>query len=495
MGWWATIGAVVLSVGCGEQGGGAPAPAQGATESLTYSVATTLDAAAVTALVDDVARVGQEGRDEFVGRILPGGLRLGITSDGDAAVQVQLDPATGRAGWPGEAVVAKVEVPRALAARFADLVRQAITRLEAHRTATGGVDDYVPFELALVAESEDGQVVLRIAERSGRFRVTHEGTTPRRWIGGANHGQPLERLAPRARIACTVGFGIDLDELNFFVDRAYGRLSFEQAGFDNFRLGAPHDWFTVTVEHWPDGRASTVSFRVALAEDVWVPLASAPAGKEMGDLFINAFNSAMSDVASADAADAASSFTIPYYYDDAGGGVVQVRVTGEAGRFLVYYDLETPWYGTADALPDPLPIQVEPVEPEGGPGRLLVQFTPSDDVRASANLVDPLRGTIRGAVYRAEDVEVFGPIEGAEALESITIEDVDLTAPGSVAEYATGDLPAGAVKVLGFFDLDPDDSPNPDEPDSGDPVTVPLGSHDVVSGETSPVIVSFDLVL
>jgi hypothetical protein len=492
---WAIIGTFLLFLACGKDASQAPAPAQGATESLTYSVATTTDAAGVTALVDDLALVGQDGRDEFVGRLLPGGLRLGVTSEGEGAVRLQVDPATGRAGWPAEAAVAEVEVPRAVAARFAGLVREALERLQAHRTATGGVDDYVPFELALLAESEEGKVSVRIAERSGRFRVTHEATTPRRWIGGADHGQPLERSAPRARIACTVGFGIALDELNFFVDRAYGRLSFEQEGFDNFRLGAPHDWFTVTVEHWPDGRASTVMFRVALAEDSWVPLANAPASKEMGDLFINAFNSAMSDDAGAEDAAAAPSFTIPYYYDDAGGGVVQVRVTGEAGRFLVYYDLQTPWYGSTDALPDPLPIHVEPVEPEGGPGRLLVQFTPTDDVRASANLVEPLRGTIRGAIYRADDVEVFGPIEGAEPLESITMEDVDLTEVGSVAEYATGDLPAGDVKVLAFFDLDPDVSPAPDEPDEGDPVTVPLGSQRVVSGETSAVTVTFDLVL
>jgi hypothetical protein len=197
-----------------------------------------------------------------------------------------------------------------------------------------------------------------------------------------------------------------------------------------------------------------------------------------------------------DAPGTSQPFSIPYYYDDAGGGVVQVRVTGDRGRFVVYYDLETPRYAPGDDVPGPLDLRIDGGTPDAGgaEGHLRIRFVASPLVRSSASRVDPLTGTIHGAIYRSADIEALRPIEGREALEAIRIDGADLTAKGASVEYATGGLAPGSVMVLAFFDLDGNAVAGDEEPDSGDPVTISLASWDVVAGATTAIEVPFDLV-
>jgi hypothetical protein len=124
-----------------------------------------------------------------------------------------------------------------------------------------------------------------------------------------------------------------------------------------------------------------------------------------------------------------------------------------------------------------------------------VRFDASTTVRASDALTHPLRGPIWGDVFRAEDVTLGGPREGAEPLGSFQFPDVDATVAGEGVVYPIDlDLPVGEYQLLGFMDIDGNADPASPRPDEGDPVTLPIGSYPLECAE-QPIVVEFALLL
>lgn len=128
-------------------------------------------------------------------------------------------------------------------------------------------------------------------------------------------------------------------------------------------------------------------------------------------------------------------------------------------------------------------------------GTATMTFSVSNGARQSPALVDPLKGSVYGALYRQEDVTVTGPIDGAMEIASVEVADVDLTtADVSSASWQSEPIEAGSYVFLGFYDVDGNGADSR-EPDSGDPVTLPsVNKFDVTAGEETTLTASFDLV-
>lgn len=128
-------------------------------------------------------------------------------------------------------------------------------------------------------------------------------------------------------------------------------------------------------------------------------------------------------------------------------------------------------------------------------GQASLRFSVSNTVRRDRNLTDPLVGTIHGAIFRAAQVTVTGPIEGAESLEGVLATNVDLTKEDQISEvlHTTIALVPETYTFLGFFDVDGNGDES-ESPDAGDPVTLPINKFEVKAGATVPVVIPFDLV-
>lgn len=128
-------------------------------------------------------------------------------------------------------------------------------------------------------------------------------------------------------------------------------------------------------------------------------------------------------------------------------------------------------------------------------GKASLTFAVTKGVRANPNLVDKLQGNVYGAVFLADDVTLTGPKDGAVEKASVELVDVDLEgADISTESWVSGDLAPAEYMFLGFLDVDGNGADTKD-PESGDPVTLPINRFTVEDGKTAEFKVEFDLVL
>lgn len=118
-------------------------------------------------------------------------------------------------------------------------------------------------------------------------------------------------------------------------------------------------------------------------------------------------------------------------------------------------------------------------------GDLALRFSIDEDYAAIMN--EAPAGIFYGTVWRAEDVDALGPLEGSEKLTNFSV-TIDLPMDGSPTDvvHTLEELPALEVIILGFLDSDGNNDPDDTGPDSKDPVTIPADNDfDVVGGETT----------
>ena len=127
-----------------------------------------------------------------------------------------------------------------------------------------------------------------------------------------------------------------------------------------------------------------------------------------------------------------------------------------------------------------------------GMGSLSFQFAMDTDYMAAMD--EPAVGHFYGSIYLGEEVSGIGPDEGAEALDSLFIENIILPTDGSSTEVliTISHLPVTEVVVLGFLDSDGNaDLENP-SPDAKDPVTLPADNDfDVIEDQDTPAQIYF----
>lgn len=198
----------------------------------------------------------------------------------------------------------------------------------------------------------------------------------------------------------------------------------------------------------------------------------------------------------------------PFYYDDpSGGGVVEVIAKGAKGVTSIAYSVESPrtvlhdvdflpYQGTVKVpanwdAPDPTCAKLGSTE--AAAGRFDVKFEASAAVRG-AKLKAPLKGTVYGSVYKAADVRITGPIDGAKPVANFTFPGVDSTAGPSKAFPIDTQLPTGAYQILGFMDIDGNTNPASPDPDVGDPVFIPIGGFTMTCAR-QPVTAEFAITL
>jgi hypothetical protein len=128
-------------------------------------------------------------------------------------------------------------------------------------------------------------------------------------------------------------------------------------------------------------------------------------------------------------------------------------------------------------------------------GTLALSFLMDDDWIVSMD-EEPI-GTFYGSFWYGYDVEVTGPVEGAESLGEIEVENVDLRDGGgpTAVLFTSGPLPAEEIVVLGFLDSDNNAVAGDEGPETGDPVTLPADNDfDVVAGAETAVEIYFDFL-
>ena len=139
----------------------------------------------------------------------------------------------------------------------------------------------------------------------------------------------------------------------------------------------------------------------------------------------------------------------------------------------------------------------EPAPKPPQTGTVVLRFGMADTARKSAALKDPLKGSVYGAIFLAEDVGVTGPRDGAQEFGSIELHDVDLqAAQTSLESWTTPPLEPNKYIFTGFFDVDGNGASSR-RPDVGDPATVPLADKkfDVTAGQQTEFVEKFDIVL
>ncbi len=443
---------------------------------------------------------------------LRAGLLLSVEEDtrttDQVVARVDMVPSD-RTGGTERRTILRVPVGLDYGQTFIDVVDVALTT--ANETFARDATDARPWHLEYRSFSVRGGVLtVRVDWADGHASVTFRADDPRKSLLPGQINSPAFDGEPYETLAGTVYFNLSRDEFGFFSTRAYGVTSGRAQNFSDFQL-SPHNWLRLTVTPRLADQVVDVGFEVVTRDGRRIPFAKAPASYVAGEQFQqNVFRLADDMRAQETAAPGSSSpFESSFYYDDPeGGGVVSVIANGEAGKFRIAYAVESPThrlrdvdfvaYGPHVTVPDHLDPPVTRCEDFGSTtavrGRFALQFAASTTVRDSPDAEAPLRGDVWVDVFRAADVTIAGPRDGAVSVASYHFANVDITDPAATMTFETTDeIPAGDYQILGFMDVD-GNSATTDGPDGYDPITLPIG-HYKMECARQPVTVEFALLL
>ncbi|MCB1843109.1 MAG: hypothetical protein KDI09_09130 [Halioglobus sp.] len=391
---------------------------------------------------------------------------------------------------------------------FVDVVAAALQELR------NNPDGMSPFTLEYRSRSAQGgelAVIVDYARDSG-ILLKVDVNTPRTFLIPGRINQPYLNGAPFESIYGLVNFSLSRDQFDFFSTRAYGLSAGANQNFNDFLL-LPHRWLRLTVTPLLDELTVDVGFEVVTVDGRRLDIARAPASVVAGEQFRETVFRMVDNMNDAEARLPGSSvpWSVPFYYDDpAAGGVVEVLAQGVDGRFRIAYAVETPvnqlqdtafvaYQGQVEIPPDwdaARPTCEELGSVSALEGNFELRFNASSTVRNSDNLDGPLRGAVIGSIFRAEDVTLTGPNEGAEAVYKFRFDDVDVTSlEGSPDRYAIPvSLGAGDYQILGFMDIDGNEAAGDGGPDVNDPVMIPIGAYAMECAQ-QPVTVEFAILL
>ncbi|MGE0790680.1 MAG: hypothetical protein AB7S26_33710 [Sandaracinaceae bacterium] len=393
---------------------------------------------------------------------------------------------------------------------FVDVVRVALAKTQ--EVTAADPTGMSPWDLSFYSISANGGALTLMVQYDGRqaeLILTTEN--PRTSLRAGEINTAAFTGDPYEKIGGTAWFTLSRDEFDFFSSRAYGVSSGRNQNFTDFHL-QPHDWLRLTVTPMIDDGLVDVAFDVVLLDGRRVAFARSPASYVAGEQFRQNVFRMVDNMNTAEAEEAGSStpWTVPFHYDDpTGGGVVRVLAQGAQGTFRIAYVVESPihtlrevdfvpyegdpLHGVTDTPPPP-PTCADHGSVEAPSGRFVVRFDASSVVRNSRSLDGELVGSVYGSVFRAEDVTISGPIDGAVEVAGFEFADVDLRDGASPMEYEIdADIPAGEYQILGFLDVDGNGATTHD-PDVNDPITLPIGGYTMSCAE-QPITVEFALLL
>jgi hypothetical protein len=405
--------------------------------------------------------------------------------------------------------VLKVPVSFAYGEIFIETVRVALARA-AEQLATDG--EMAPFHLEyLVRSPNGGNLTLRVNFADEVSTLYFEAENPRTSLSTGAVNTPAFTGEPYETLAGTVWFSLSRAEFDFFATRAYGITAGFRQNFSDFQL-EPHSWLRLTVKPLLSQELVDVNFDVVTLDGRRIPLARAPASLRAGEQFQKNVLRLVENMDLQEEATPGSSddWISPFHYDDPdGGGVVKVIAQGNKGKFQIAYAVESPTRYLKDVefvpyvgeveiptdIPDAVPVCEELGSTRAPTGEFVFTFKASTTIANDRNLKAPLIGNIYGSVYRAADVTIRGPNEGTEAVADFRYEGVDVRNPSTLKAYRLPvQLPAGEYQVLGFMDIDGNADPAAPDPDTGDPVMIPIGAY-TLECAVHPVDVEFAILL
>jgi hypothetical protein len=455
------------------------------------------------------------GADAAEGSYLEGlevgsGLTLSSAAHPDASDQVALEVQLDTTGTePVERTVARVPASLTTGKTFIDAVDAAMVQTET--VAAEDPEGLRAWQIEYRATSaQGGKVHVGVVfDPADGTHLELQADGPTTSLLNDRINQAAAEGAPYETIYGLVWFDVGRDEFDFFANRAYGISAGKSQNFKDFEL-VPHNWLRLTVEPQLDQDRVSVGFEVITVDGRRVPVAKAPASLIAGEQFMQTVFRMSENMAAQEAAEPGSStpWEVPFYYDDPdGGGIVEVIAQGKDGRSQIAYAVESPANELDDLPFVPYVGEVEVPDDWDAPppdcadigataadeGRFELTFSPSTTVRGS-DLKAPLRGTVYGSVYRAQDVKITGPLEGTEPVASFRYEDVDVVDGPSEPYELDADLPAGTYQVLGFLDIDGTADADAPDPDAGDPVMIPIGGYELAC-DVQPTTVEFAIVL
>lgn len=475
------------------------------TEYVGMTARTALDAVAPEALLGRV--FGQATDHERID--LGPGLRL--LSDPHPATSAErvLTFEMDVAAEPAVRTLAVAPVSLANGAVFIEAARAAL----AENAELDAIDpaDAEPVRLEFRTRSSNGgSITIAVVDDPGTAPVLEvSANSPVTSLTDQRINRPATDEPASESIYGLVWFHVRRDQFDFFVNRAYGLSAGKSQNFADFQL-VPHRWLRLTVTPVLDRGRVDVGFEVLTLDGERVPVAKAPASLVAGEQFMRTVFRGFDTMEAQEAAapGSSTSWEAPFYYDDPdGGGVVEVIAQGEAGEVRIAYAVESPRAELHDV--DFVPYQGEVEVPddwdapsptcaglgatEAAAGRFEVAFAASTTVQGT-KLKAPLRGNVYGDVYRSDDVEITGPIDGADPVARFRFPDVDSTGGPSTPLLIDTQLPAGSYQILGFMDIDGNADATSPNPDAGDPVFIPIGGYELEC-DVHPVTAEFALTL
>ncbi|MCR9104242.1 MAG: hypothetical protein NXI15_03050 [Gammaproteobacteria bacterium] len=486
-------------------------PASSASEYVGVAVGTPMEEAQILAVLSQLLGQDAASGANLTNFALQPGLTLSSSDDSRSSEQLilQVDMLVSNADVaPAQRTLFRGPASYAYGAIFVDVVAAALQELR----NTGG--NISPFSLEYRSRSALGGQLALIVDytRTTGLQLKVDVNTPRTSLIAGNINQPYLSGAPFESIYGLVNFTLSRDQFDFFSTRAYGLSAGANQNFNDFLL-LPHRWLRLTVTPLLDDLTVDVGFEVVTVDGRRLDIARAPASVIAGEQFRETVFRMVDNMNAAEALLPGSSvpWSVPFYYDDpAGGGIVEVLAQGSEGQFRIAYAVETP----VNALQDvefvayqgnvEIPQDWDAARPtcdELGSATALegsfeLRFNASSTVRRSANLDGPLRGTVIGSIYRAEDVTITGPNEGARSVADFRFADVDVTSEaGSPQSYSIpATLSAGQYQILGFMDIDGNEAFTGGSPDVNDPVMIPIGAY-AMECALQPVTVEFAILL
>tara|TARA_R110002072_G_scaffold977_2_gene8044 strand:+ start:486 stop:2174 length:1689 start_codon:yes stop_codon:yes gene_type:complete len=486
-------------------------PASSASEYVGVEVGIPMEEAQVLSVLSQLLGAEAASGAHLMNFELQPGLMLSSTDDSRSSEQqiLQVDMRVSNEDvTPAQRTLFRGPASYAYGAIFVDVVAAALQELR------NNSDGMSPFTLEYRSRSALGgqlAVIVDFAQDSG-IQLKVDVNTPRTSLIPGNINQPYLSGAPYESIYGLVNFTLSRDQFDFFSTRAYGLSAGANQNFNDFLL-LPHRWLRLTVTPLLDDLTVDVGFEVVTVDGRRVDIARAPASVIAGEQFRETVFRMVDNMNEAELRLPGSSvpWSVPFYYDDpAGGGVVEVLARGSEGQFRIAYAVETPvnqlqdteflaYQGSVE-IPDDWdaarPTCAELGSSAALEGRFELRFNASSTVRKSKNLDGPLRGTVVGSIFRAEDVTLTGPKEGAEAVYAFRFDDVDVTSlDGSPQSYGIPvTLGAGDYQILGFMDIDGNEAIGGGGPDANDPVMIPIGAY-AMECAVQPTTVEFAILL
>jgi Rieske Fe-S protein len=486
-------------------------PASSASEYVGIATGTPMEEEQILAVLSQLLGADAAGGAHLMNFELQPGIMLSSADDSRTSEQLilQVDMAVSNADVvPAQRTLFRGPASYAYGAIFVDVVAAALQELR------NNSDGMRPFTLEYRSRSALGgqlAVIVDFAPDSG-VQLKVDVNTPRTSLIAGNINQPYLNGAPFESIYGLVNFSLSRDQFDFFSTRAYGLSAGANQNFNDFLL-LPHRWLRLTVTPLLDDLTVDVGFEVVTVDGRRLDIARAPASVIAGEQFREAVFRMVDNMNNAEKRMPGSSipWSVPFYYDDpAGGGVVEVLAQGSEGQFRIAYAVETPINQLQDTefvayqgqveIPENWDAARPTCEDLGSvaalDGNFELRFNASSTVRKSDNLDGPLRGTVVGSIFRAEDVTITGPIEGAEAVYRFRFDDVDVTSlDGSPDSYRIPvSLGAGDYQILGFMDIDGNEALGDGGPDVNDPVMIPIGAY-AMECASQPITVEFAILL